>query len=77
MKKEVGTSVYDAVVAYMTDGTFHGGETVVTNMENGYIDVGYGEEGAKQQVKKKLKAEVEEVKQLIIDGTIVVDTTRK
>lgn len=77
MKKEVGTSVYDAVVAYMTDGTFHGGETVVKNMETGYIDVGYGEEGAKQQVKKKLKAEVEEVKQLIIDGTIVVDTTRK
>ena len=76
MKKEVGNSIYDAVVAYMTDGTFHGGETIVTNMAQGYIDVGYGEEGATQQVTDKIKEKVEEIKQLIISGEIVVDTTR-
>lgn len=76
MKKEVGTSIYDAIVKFITDGTFNGGETVVTNMAQGYIDVGYGEEGAKQQVTDKIKEKVEEIKQLIISGEIVVDTTR-
>ena len=76
MKKEVGNSIYDAIVAYMLTGTFRGGETVVTNMAQGYIDVGYGEEGAPQQVTDKIKEKVEEIKQLIISGEIVVDTTR-
>ena len=77
MKKEVGNSIYDAVVEFMENGTFRGGETIVTNMAQGYIDVGYGEEGSKQQVPDDIKEKIEEIKALIVEGEIVVETTRK
>lgn len=77
MKKEVGDSIYDAVVAYLTDRTFNGGETIITNMAQGYIDIGYGDEDAEQQVPDDIKEEIEDIKKLIVNGEIVVETTRK
>lgn len=76
MIKKVGDSIYDTVAAFLKDGTWKGGTIGVADMASGYIDVGYGEAGAKQQVSDELKAEVEALKQKIISGEIEVVTTR-
>lgn len=76
MIKQVGTSIYDTVAAFLNDGTWNGGTTRVADMASGFIDVGYGEAGSAQQVSDALKAEVEALKQKIIGGEITVDTTR-
>jgi hypothetical protein len=41
-------------------------------MESGYIGLAYGEEGMPQQVSDELKAELEVIRQQIVDGAIVV-----
>ena len=43
-------------------------------MSTGLVDVGYGDDTMPQQVSDELKAEVESIKQQIIDGTITVPT---
>jgi len=43
-------------------------------MASGFIGVGYGEEGAAQQVSDELKAEVNALAEKIISGEIVVPT---
>ena len=45
-------------------------------MSNGYVGIGYGEEGAQQQVSDEIKAAVEELAGKIMSGEIKVDTTR-
>lgn len=77
MMKKVGDSIFAAVEEYIKNGTFKGGETVVTNMANGFIDVSYGDDTMTQQVSDELKAEVEALKAKIISGEIVVETKRK
>lgn len=76
MVKEVGKSIYDAVGAYLNGDDSLWGTTWVADMANGYIRLGYGEDGATQQVSDAIKAEVEELAQQIIDGEISVATTR-
>ncbi len=76
MMKEVGNSIYDAVKAYVGGDKSLWGTTWVADMSNGYVGVGYGDEGATQQVSDEIKAEVEALKASIVDGSIVVDTTR-
>lgn len=77
MKKEVGDSIYAAIENYIKLGEFRGGETWITDMENGFIDVGYGDDTMTQQISDELKAEVEELKAKIIAGEIIVETTRQ
>ena len=78
MCKQVGDSIYDAVKQYMEKGDDCGlfGTTWTADMATGYVGVSYGEEGSTQQVSDELKAEVEALKDKIISGEIVVDTTR-
>ena len=78
MCKQVGDSIYDAVKQYMEKGDDCGlfGTTWTADMATGYVGVAYGEEGSTQQVSDELKAEVEALKDKIISGEIVVDTTR-
>ena len=76
MVKEVGKSIYDAVRAYVDGDSSKWGTTWVADMQSGYIGLGYGEEGSTQQVSDEIKAEVEALAQQILDGTIVVATTR-
>ena len=76
MVKEVGKSIYDAVRAYTEGDTSRWGTTWVADMRSGYIGLGYGEEGSTQQVSDEIKADVEGLTQQILDGAIVVDTTR-
>lgn len=76
MIKKVGDSVYDLVKDYVENGTWEGGRTWVADMATGYIDIGYGEDGAAQQVSDELKAEVEELKTDITSGKIKVNSTR-
>ncbi len=77
MKKEVGDSIYDAVKEYLAGNTEKWGTTWVADMSNGYVSVGYGEEGAKQQISDDLKADVQALADKIVSGEIVVATTRK
>ncbi len=80
MIKEVGKSIYGAVMNYVENGDFPGGTAWNADMDSGYISVGYGEmdEGIlePQQVSDELKAEVAELAAKIMSGEIVVETTR-
>ena len=76
MVKEVGKSIYDAVGAYLGGDSSLWGTTWIADMANGYIGLGYGEEGSTQQVDDDIKDDVEDLAEEIIDGEIVVDTTR-
>lgn len=76
MIKEVGDSIYDAIEAYMNDGAFPGGTVWNADMTTGYISVGYGDDTMPQQVSDELKAEVAELAEKIMNGEIVVDSTR-
>ena len=76
MKKEVGSSIYDAVKALLEGDASKWGSTWVADMSNGYVGIGYGEEGAQQQVSDEIKAAVEELAGKIMSGEIKVDTTR-
>ena len=73
MVKRVGKSIYDVVSD--PDTYFKGGTVWSANMETGYIDVTYGEEGMTQQISDEIKAEVENIRQQIISGAIIVPTT--
>ena len=78
MCKGVGDSIYDAVKQYLEEGDDCGlwGTTWVADMATGYVGIGYGEEGAPQQISDALKAEVDALSAKIISGEIIVDTTR-
>ena len=78
MRKNVGDSIYDAVMQYIVKGDDCGlfGTTWIADMATGYVGLSYGEEGAVQQVSDELKAEVEELAKKIVAGEITVDTTR-
>lgn len=78
MCKEVGDSIYDAVKQYMEKGDDCGlwGTTWVADMATGYVGIGYGEADSTQQVSDEIKLEVEGLAKMIVDGEIVVETTR-
>lgn len=75
MMKEVGRSIYAAVEAYLA-GELEVGRTWVADLSEGYVGVGYGEEGAVQQISDELKGEVDALIEKIVSGEIAVDTTR-
>ena len=77
MVKEVGESIFTTIENFIKDGTFEGGLVWNADMENGYIDVAYGDDSMPQQVSDELKAEVEALKAKIIAGEIVVESTRE
>ena len=76
MKKEVGNSVYDAIVKYLNGDESMFGTTWVADMSADYLGIGYGAEGSVQQVSDELKTQVEELRAKIVAGEITVDTTR-
>jgi len=76
MKKEVGNSIYDAVKAFEEGDLSLLGTTWVADMGNGYVGLGYGDDGAVQQISDEIKAEIEALAAKIVSGEIVVDTTR-
>ena len=76
MKKEVGNSIYDAITKIVNGDASQLGTTWVADMSNGYVGIGYGEEGATQQIPDEIKAQVEEIRAKIVSGEIKVDTTR-
>ena len=78
MCKEVGASIYDAVKQYMEKGDDCGlwGTTWVADMATGYVGIGYGEEGAVQQVPDAVKLDVDGLAKKIVSGEIKVETTR-
>lgn len=49
----------------------------MADLATGFVGIGYGDEGATQQVPDELKAEVEELAKKIANGEITVDSTRK
>ena len=76
MKKEVGSSIYDAVKRLLDGDSSLWGTTWVADMSNGYVGLGYGEDGAAQQVPDDVKNAVEELSKKIVSGEITVETTR-
>ncbi len=76
MKKNVGLSIYTAIKDDMVNGIWKGGTAWLADMASGFVDIGYGTEDMPQQVSEELKAQVENIKQLIITKKIVVDSTR-
>ncbi len=76
MVKEVGKSIYDAVSALRSGDSSRWGTTWVAGMQDGYIGIGYGGDGATQQIGDDLKTEAAQIAEKIIAGQIQVDTTR-
>ena len=76
MMKLVGDSIYQAISMDLEDGVFHGGEIWNADMTDGLVAIGYGDDTMTQQVSDELKAEVEALREKIISGEIVVDSTR-
>ncbi|MCC8067498.1 MAG: BMP family ABC transporter substrate-binding protein [Clostridiales bacterium] len=76
MKKEVGNSIYEAVVDYMEGDLSLWGTTWAADLATGYVGIGYGEEDSTQQVSDETKAKVEELTEMIVSGEIVVDSVR-
>ena len=76
MIKDGGESVYHTISKFITDGEFAGGTIWEADMATGFVNIGYGDDTMPQQIDDALKAEIEQLKQSIIDGTIVVDSTR-
>ena len=50
MKKEVGDSIYEAVKAFVAGDDSRLGTTWVADLATGFVGIGYGDEGATQQV---------------------------
>ena len=76
MKKDIGGSIYEVVAMYIDDGVFAGGTIMNADMTTGFVSIGYGDDTMTQQVSAELKADVEALSQKIIDGEIVVESTR-
>lgn len=76
MTKGVGDSIYTAIAELIDGNASKWGTTWVANLATGYVGIGYGEEGATQQISDELKAEVEALVEDITAGEIVVETTR-
>ena len=76
MKKEVGSSIYDAVSKLIDGDDSRWGSTWVADMSSGYVGIGYGEDGAAQQVPDDVKSAVDELAGKISSGEIKVNTTR-
>ena len=76
MKKEVGTSIFDAVSKFVDGDDSQLGTTWVADMATGYIGIGYGDDDMPQQVPDEVKDAISGIAQKIIDGEIVVETTR-
>ena len=77
MKKEVGNSIYDAVKQFVSGDTSKLGTTWHTTMAEGYVGIGFGEEGSVQQVPDEIKQAVAEYATKIGNGEITVNTTRR
>lgn len=76
MIKDVGGSVYEAIANYIEDGAFDGGAIWEADMASGYVQLGFGDDSMPQQVSNELKDEVQALAEQIIDGEIVVESTR-
>ena len=76
MVKEVGGSLYSVIGDYLTDGSFSGGEIWNADMSTEFIRITYGDDTMTQQVSPELKAEVDALAQKIINGEIIVESTR-
>ena len=70
MVKEVGLSISNTIADMANN--FQAGQIWCADMATGYIGVAYGDDTMPQQVSDELKAEVEELKNKIISGEIVV-----
>ncbi len=77
MKKEVGTSIYDTIKAFIEEETWQGARVWTADMATGYVSISYGNDKSTQQVSDAIKAEVEDIAAKIVEGDIQVDTTRK
>ena len=76
MKKEVGSSIYDALADLIGGDASKWGTTWIADMSTGYVGIGYGDVGSTQQIPDEVKAAVDELAAKIISGEIKVDTTR-
>lgn len=76
MKKDIGSTIYDAVKSYIEDEVWDGGANWLVGIEDGYISIVYGGENSKQMVDDDTKKEVNDLAKKIASGSIKVDTAR-
>lgn len=76
MKKEVGSSIYEAVKQYVSGDKSLWGTTWVADLATGYVGISYGEADATQQVGDDIKTAVEDLAKKVVSGEITVDTVR-
>lgn len=75
MVKEVGLSIYDTI-KNIQEGKIEEGKVVYYGLAEDGVGMGYGSEDMKQFVTEEMKAQLEEIKQKILDGEIDVPTAK-
>ncbi len=76
VKKNLGMSIYDAVMEFADEDVWKEGEVAVSNLKTGHVSLEYGSDTSIQLVSDEIKAEAEELAQLIENGEIKVKTAR-
>ncbi len=75
MVKEVGTSIYDTIEK-IQKGEVARGEVVIYSLAENGVGLSYGDDTMKEFVSDELKAELEAIKEKILQGEIEVPTAK-
>lgn len=76
VKKDLGMSIYDAVMEYSDEEIWKESEITVSDLKSGHVSLVYGSDTSNQLVSEAMKAETEALAQLIEGGEIKVKTSR-
>ena len=76
VKKNLGMSIYDAVMEYADEEIWKEGEVTVSDLKAGHVSLVYGSDTSIQIVNDEIKAAVKELEGLIETGEIKVKTVR-
>ncbi|MBR6089847.1 MAG: BMP family ABC transporter substrate-binding protein, partial [Anaerolineaceae bacterium] len=76
MKKEIGSSIFEAVSRILDGDDSQLGTTWIADLASGFVGIGYGDPDMPQQVPDDVKEAVTVITQKIVSGEITVNTTR-
>ena len=76
VKKDLGMSIYDAVMEYADEEIWRESEITVSDLKSGHVSLVYGSDTSIKLVSDEMQAAADEIAQLIEAGEIKVKTAR-
>ncbi|MBR5740202.1 MAG: BMP family ABC transporter substrate-binding protein, partial [Firmicutes bacterium] len=77
VKKDIGRAIVKVVTKYDDYGQFSGGKTIAVGVNEGYVDICYGNEKSVQLVDENLVTQIQYLRDNIINQVITVSTGTK